>query len=39
MMRNLKKFFNVQFKITECEDDVYNDDSESDKEDADPEIP
>ena len=31
MLRNIKKFFNVQFKITECEDDVYSD-SESDEE-------
>lgn len=31
MLRNIKKFFNVQFKIEECHDDVFE--SDSDEED------
>lgn len=34
-MRNLKKFVNIQFKIAECEDDLFqeeSEDSESDEE-------
>lgn len=31
MLRHLKQFFNVQFKIKECEDDVFQ--SDSDEED------
>ncbi len=34
MLRNIKKFFNVQFKITECEDDVFSSDSESEEDPA-----
>lgn len=33
MMRNLKKFINVSFKIEECEDNVYSSD-ESDEEES-----
>ena len=34
MMRHIKKFCNVQFKIAECEDDIIGDDSsDSDEED------
>ena len=29
MLRHVKEFFNVQFKIKECEDDVYNESSDS----------
>ena len=32
MLRHVKEFFNVQFKIKECEDDVYNESSSSDSE-------
>jgi hypothetical protein len=32
MMRHIKKFTNIQFKITECEDDILADE-ESDDED------
>lgn len=28
MMRNVKKFLNVEFKITECEDDADSSDEE-----------
>lgn len=28
LLRHLKQFFNLQFKIQECEDDVYSDESE-----------
>ena len=31
MLRNLKKFFNIQFKIKECEDDVFESDSEEEE--------
>ena len=32
MMRHLKLFFNVQFKIAECEDDVYSDSEDEEEE-------
>jgi len=32
MLRNIKQFFNVQFKIEECQDEVYDSDSEMDEE-------
>ena len=33
MLRHLKAFFNIQFKIKECEDDVFSDsDSEEESE-------
>ena len=32
MLRNIKKFVNVNFKIEECEDNVYSSDEESDNE-------
>ena len=28
LLRHLKQFFNLQFKIQECEDDVYSEESE-----------
>lgn len=31
MLRNMKKFFNIQFKIKECEDDVFESDSEEEE--------
>ena len=31
-MRNLKKFFNTQFKIEECHDEVYDSDSSDEEE-------
>ena len=31
MLRNLKKFFNINFKIEECQDDVYDSDSDGDQ--------
>lgn len=34
MMRHIKKFFNVKFKITEVEDDVYSSDSDEEQEEA-----
>ena len=34
MLRNLKQFFNVQFKIKECEDDVFQSDSDSDNDES-----
>ena len=36
MLKNLKKFFNVQFKIEECQDDVY--DETSSDEDKGPDV-
>ena len=39
LLRHLKQFFNLQFKIQECEDDVYSDESEDDdQKEADSEI-
>ena len=32
LLRHLKQFFNLQFRIEQCEDDVYSDDSSSDNE-------
>lgn len=32
MLRNLKKFFNIEFKIEECQDEVYDDSSENEEE-------
>lgn len=32
MMRNIKKFFHVEFKISECEDNVYSSDEEDEGE-------
>mmetsp|Transcript_16933 Transcript_16933/g.26067 ORF Transcript_16933/g.26067 Transcript_16933/m.26067 type:complete len:107 (+) Transcript_16933:763-1083(+) len=29
LLRNLKKFFNIQFKVEECQDEVYDSDSDS----------
>ncbi len=34
MMRHIKKFCNVQFKIAECEDDIIGDNSDSESEDS-----
>ncbi len=28
MIRNIKKFWNLEFKIEECEDEVFDSDSE-----------
>lgn len=28
MMRNIKKFWNLEFKIEECEDEVFESDSD-----------
>ena len=28
MLRNIKTFFNLEFRIEECEDDVYDDGSD-----------
>ena len=33
MMRAIRSFFNIQFKITEVEDDVYSESSEEEEED------
>jgi hypothetical protein len=33
MMRHIKKFTNIQFKITECEDDILADEDSDDDED------
>lgn len=32
MLRNLKKFFNIEFKIDECQDEVYEDSSDNEEE-------
>ncbi len=32
MLKNLKTFFNLQFKIKECEDDVFEPDSDEQEE-------
>jgi len=32
MLKHIKAFLNVQFKIEECEDDVYSSDSDSEEE-------
>lgn len=34
MLQHLKMFFNIQFKIKECDDDVFASDSESEEGDA-----
>ena len=31
MLQNIKKFFHVQFKIEECQDEVYEDSSEEEE--------
>jgi len=31
MLRHLKTFFNIQFKIKECEDDVFQSDSDEEQ--------
>ena len=31
MLKNIQKFLNVQFKIEECSDDVYDDSSEEEE--------
>lgn len=31
MLRNLKKFFNINFKIEECQDEVYDSDSDDEE--------
>ena len=31
MLRNVKKFFNVEFNITECDDDVYSESSDEEE--------
>ena len=33
MLRHIKQFFSVQFKITECDDEVYSSDSEDEEKD------
>ena len=33
LLRNLKQFFNLQFRIEQCQDDVYSSDSENEEED------
>jgi hypothetical protein len=35
MLRHLKTFFNISFKIKECEDDVYSSDSSDSEPDDD----
>ena len=37
MLKHIKAFLNVQFKISEVEDDVYSSDSESEGEEEEPE--
>ena len=37
MLKHIKAFLNVQFKISEVEDDVYSSDSESEEEEEEPE--
>lgn len=32
VLRHLKSFFNIQYRIKECEDDVFQDDSDNDDE-------
>lgn len=32
MMRNIKKFFHVEFKIAECDDNVYSSDEDDQEE-------
>jgi hypothetical protein len=34
MLKNIKKFLNVQFKIAEVEDDVYSESSEEEEEEV-----
>jgi len=34
MLRNIKKFLYVQFKIEECHDDVFDDSSSEDEKEA-----
>jgi hypothetical protein len=34
VLRHLKSFFNIQYRIKECEDDVFQDDSENDEDSA-----
>ncbi len=34
MMRSVKKFFHVEFKIAECEDNVYSSDEEEEDEEG-----
>lgn len=31
MLKNLKKFFNIEFKIEECQDEVYDDSSDEEE--------
>ena len=35
MLRQIKKFFNVQFKIDECDDNVFSSDSEEEGDESD----
>ena len=35
MLQTIQKFLNIQFKIQECDDDVYNDSSSDEDQDKD----
>jgi len=38
LLRHLKQFFNMQFRIKECEDDVFEDDSDEEEEKEEPKV-